>query len=137
MDHLQAARLLLLLHQLELQENIIQLLQFEVQLMELEIDLNELEQPAKRSKWVKFWVTQREHLQPHISLFRDLQVDDLSDFRSFISMNYATFQELVRRVGPRIQKKHTHYRKPISVLERLLLTGARNCQVHHTTQCPK
>ena len=48
MDQVQATQLLLLLHQLQLQEKIIQLLQLEIQLMELELELNELEQPAKR-----------------------------------------------------------------------------------------
>ena len=67
MDKFKAARLLLLLHELELQENIIQLIQLDIQMNELEIELDELEQPAKRRKWIKFWVTQRQHFYSHIS----------------------------------------------------------------------
>ena len=68
MDQFQAARLLLLLHELDLQENMIQLLQLDIQMNELEIELDELEQPAKRIKWIKFWVTQRDHFYSHISV---------------------------------------------------------------------
>ena len=88
----------------------------------MEIELVEHEKPAKRRMWMKYWVTQREHLQPHLSLFRDVQVDDISDFRSFIRMDYGAFQDVMKRVGLRIEKKYTHFREPISVLHRLLLT---------------
>ena len=122
MDQLQAAQLVLLITQLQLQRRIIQLIEMEIRVMELEMEIEELNRPAPRRFWVKRWIKERDTLEPHISLFRDLQVEDNEEFKSYIRMDMATFNELVRRVGPRIQKKHTTFREPISVVQRLLLT---------------
>ena len=123
MNPLQAAQFLLLTTQLQLQQRLIGLIELELQVLELQVEIDELERPTPRKWWVKNWIRQRHEKEPHLSLFRDLQVEeDLSDFRSYIRMDIETFRLIVRRVGPRIQKKYITFRQPISVIDRLLVT---------------
>ena len=123
MDNYLGTQIMLLLHAIHLQEEIVKLKRMELELLQLELQLQELDQPTPRRMWVKNWVAKRKRLQPLVTLFRDLQVEpDNEDLRSFIRMDYDTFQQLVRRLSPRIEKKHTHFREPISVETRLLIT---------------
>ena len=84
MDRLQAAQLILLIPQLQLQQRIIQLTKMEIQVMELQMEIEVLNRPAPRRFWVKRWIKERDTLEPHISLFRDLQVEDNEEFKNNI-----------------------------------------------------
>lgn len=124
MDPIADVRLLMLIFeaQLRIQEEDDNLLRLQLQLLQVQIELNEMNARTPRSIWVKRWVSRRKDTEPLMSLFRELTVEDPKDLRSFIRMDYDTFLQLVRRVGPRIVKQRTNWREPISVTERLLLT---------------
>ena len=102
-----------------------------LQLIHIQILRNRIERARARnprSVWVKRWVGRREQQQPLHTMFRELSVEDPDNLRSFIRVDYDTFQFLVRRVGPRIQKAWTNFRRPISPVERMLLTLRFLCE---------
>jgi hypothetical protein len=73
-----------------------------------------------RKYWVHpFW---RKNCYSHgiYSVFKEL--DDPDRFKSFYRMEKSTFEELVRLVGPDIQKKDTNFRRAVCPQERLLIT---------------
>lgn len=124
MENYVRARLLIAIIEIEvkLQEEYDFYLNILEELRELKATLDNMYVRSPRTVWVKEWVKKRKEKQPLMSLFRDLQVEAKEEFRSFIRVDYETFQELVRRVGPRIKKKDTNWREAISPTERLLLT---------------
>jgi hypothetical protein len=83
----------------------------------------------RRAFWVRPWLLRRPQFGQYERLMRELQREDVTAFRNFVRVPPALFRELLERVGPRIQKKDTHWRKAlpaalkIAVTLRYLATG--------------
>lgn len=75
----------------------------------------------KRSKWSKKWFLRRRELG-HARLLRELRDDEPEDFRNFLRMNAASYDELLDMVRPLIQKEDTIMREAIPASERLSIT---------------
>jgi len=76
------------------------------------------EEKKKRRKWAKIWLIERRKFS-HMTLLKELDGDD---FRTYLSMDYNCFDELINLVSPLIIKQNTHLREAISAEERLVAT---------------
>jgi hypothetical protein len=74
-------------------------------------DIVERQRHRRRPRrcWVRPWLSaDRRHQFGHYGrLLRELRIDDTNSFFNFLKMEPAMFNELLQRVGPRIQKKDT------------------------------
>jgi len=70
----------------------------------------------KRSVWIRPWLRADQRLQfGHFSrLMEDLRVEDVKSFKNFLRLEPQMFDELVERVGPRIWRQDTTYRKALT-----------------------
>ncbi|KAJ8041187.1 hypothetical protein HOLleu_11928 [Holothuria leucospilota] len=75
----------------------------------------------RRRKWSKKWFLRRNQLG-HARLLRELRDDEPDDYRNFLRMDAASYDELLNLVRPIIQKKDTIMREAISANERLSIT---------------
>ena len=56
----------------------------------------------------------RKRLYAHYArLMEELRVEDLQSFFNYLGMEPAMFDELVQRVGPRVEKQDTNMRKAL------------------------
>ena len=76
----------------------------------------------KRKIWVKKWLLARENKSVYNNLFQELRVDDAESYRRYLRMNTDTHQELLQSVTPKLEKRGTTMRKPLSVEEKLICT---------------
>jgi len=84
--------------------------------------VNRRRRRRRRTCWVREWIARRpEHGQYH-KLMVELQAEDVPAFRNFLRMDPAMFQELILRVGPRIEKQHTFCRRPLEPGLKLAIT---------------
>jgi hypothetical protein len=74
--------------------------------------------------WVRSWLTANRRLQfgHYDQLMRELRMEDTSSFFNYLRMEPQMFDELLHRVGHRIQKHDTNFRKALSPGLRLALT---------------
>jgi hypothetical protein len=56
-----------------------------------------------------------------VTLFNDLVQDEVK-FKTYFRMSQEKFFDLLRILRERLQRKCTHFRKPISEIERLVIT---------------
>lgn len=70
-------------------------------------------QRRRKTVWVRSWLVMRGVHGQYDSLMRELSDDDLAGFRNFTRMDPALFNELMARLGPRLTKKDTWYRKAL------------------------
>lgn len=78
--------------------------------------------PAKKRKvWSKEWYQNRAQFS-HSNLMSELRVTAPDDFKNFLRMDSKTYDELLDKVRPFIEKKDTNMRIAISVNERLSAT---------------
>jgi hypothetical protein len=77
-----------------------------------------------RRYWVRPWLSADRRLQfgQYDTLMRELRMDDTNSFFIFLRMEPAMFDELLERVGPRIQKKDTGWRKALEPGIKLAIT---------------
>ena len=63
--------------------------------------------------WVRPWLSARRRLElgHYHRLMRELNMEDTILFFNYLRMQPAMFDEILKRVGPRIQKKDTNSRK--------------------------
>ena len=68
-----------------------------------------------RSCWVRPWLSSERRLQfgRYDRLLAELRMEDQQSFFNFLRMPPEMFDELLNRVGPRIRKMDTHYRKAL------------------------
>ena len=71
-----------------------------------------------RKIWVRKWLSERREKSEYDLLLR---LEDQESFRRYLRMNTATFQELMRLVGPKITKKTTNMREPIPAEAKLAM----------------
>ena len=77
---------------------------------------------ARRRFWMKPWLLGREEYGHYDALMPEMERDDLQSYRNFLRVHPDFFQELEARIGPRIQKKTTFYRRPLSAGLKLAIT---------------
>lgn len=85
------------------------------------IMLFEEEKKKKKRVWVKEWLQRREQFT-HLRLLRCIQSCEPIDVINYLRMDYDTFQELLIRIKPLIERKNTLFREAVSAEERLLAT---------------
>ena len=76
----------------------------------------------RRRVWVRPWLLRRPVLGAYEQLMQELRLEDEAAFTNFLRMEPAMFQELVDRVGPRIRRQETWYRKPLEPGLRIAIT---------------
>ena len=77
-----------------------------------------------RSCWVRPWLSAERRLQfgHYDRLLAELRMEDQQSFFNFLRMPPEMFDELLNRVGPRIRKMDTHYRKALEPGMKLAIT---------------
>ncbi|XP_040075461.2 uncharacterized protein LOC115327576 [Ixodes scapularis] len=80
------------------------------------------ELPTKRRMWVKPYLRRHREQGCYANLMRELALEDAEAFRSWIRMDTGTFEELLRKVRPLIEKQDTSFREAIPAGERLAIT---------------
>ena len=61
-------------------------------------------QRRRRRWWVRDWILRRPLFGQYETLMRELENEHASDFKSYLRVEPALWQELLDRVGPRITK---------------------------------
>ena len=69
-----------------------------------EVEREQRRQRRPRSVWVRPWLARRPTEGAYERLMRELERESHGDFKGFLRVEPQMFHELVRRVGPRIQK---------------------------------
>jgi len=83
----------------------------------------------QRTQWVRQWLLRRPMHGQYEKLMHELTTEDQSGFKNFLRMDPDIFIELLHRVGPRIEKQDTFFRKALppglklAVILRYLATG--------------
>ena len=72
--------------------------------------------------WVRPWLLRRPQMGQYERLMNELLIEDGTHYKNFVRMQPAMFQELLAKVGPRITKQDTFWRKAF---------GARTQDCHH------
>lgn len=71
--------------------------------------------------WAKEWFKKRP-VYTHERLLNDLTLTQENDFKNYMRMDVAKFEELLQKVKPLIEKKNTVMREAISPYQRLSIT---------------
>ena len=77
---------------------------------------------SNRSIWVRKWIEKRQQNGVYHQLLKELCEEDHRSYRNFLRMDRESFEQLVVRIRPFIERKLTNFRAPISVEERLAIT---------------
>jgi len=72
--------------------------------------------------WVREWLLRREEFGVYHQLMKELELEDVAAFKNFLRMEPTMFQELLKRVSPRIEKQNTFWRKALEPGLRLAIT---------------
>ena len=75
-----------------------------------------------RQFWVRPWLLILSLYGQFEQLMPELEGEDPASFRNFVRMEPAMFRELINRLGPRISKQDTWYRKALHPGLRLAIT---------------
>lgn len=78
----------------------------------------------RRSIWVRPWLSheRRLHFGDWDQLMNELRIEDEHSFFNYVRMEPAMFDELLQRVGPRIRRMDTHYRRALEPGLKLAIT---------------
>ena len=96
--------------------------QNQIVIAQILVDRQRRHRPRPRRYWVKPWLSRRLDYGCYDCLMRKLEAEDVGSFRNFVRMDPAMFREVLQRVGPRIEKYDTWYRKSINPGCRLVIT---------------
>lgn len=61
--------------------------------------------PRRKRWWVRDWILRRCLFEQYITLLRELEADNSTDFKFFLRMEPEMFHEPLARVGPRIANR--------------------------------
>lgn len=75
-----------------------------------------------RRIWCRSWLQRRRTRSCYNTLVQELEVEDTNEYKNFMRMTKQTFDTLLEKVRPYIEKQDTHMRKSISAEERLAVT---------------
>lgn len=76
----------------------------------------------RRRWWVRPWILERPLVGQYERLMRELTMEDRASFRNFVRVDPEMFQELLQRIGPRIERRDTNYRKALQPGLKLAIT---------------
>ena len=76
----------------------------------------------RRRHWVRPWIGRRQQFGLYDQLMVELRNEDQAAFTNFLRMPPDMYDELLTRIGPRITKLHTWFRKPLEPGLKLALT---------------
>jgi hypothetical protein len=76
----------------------------------------------RRRVWVRPWISRRLDFGLYDQLLVELRNEDQGAFKNFMRMPPDMYDELLRRVGPRITKQNTKYRLPLDPGLKLAVT---------------
>lgn len=89
----------------------------------------QLEEEASRSRrkrkkrlWARSWLLRRPLYGQYEKLMHELTSEDVSGYKNFLRMDPEMFQELLVRVGPKIEKKDSFCRKALEPGLKLAIT---------------
>lgn len=74
-----------------------------------------------QSCWTKEWLLQKE-TRSHMPLLMEIRENNLLDYRNFMLLDEATFQELLTLVSPYLQRKDTSIQRAIPAEDKLVVT---------------
>ena len=77
---------------------------------------------TERTLWTRNWLLRREDLGAYHTLLQELKQEDRNSFLNFLRMSPGIFASLLTKVSPKIKRKITSFRKPISPGMRLAIT---------------
>ena len=63
--------------------------------------------------WVRPWILRRDELGEYARLLRELERDDRESFKAYMRMTPEEFMAICDRVGPRLKKQDTNWRKAL------------------------
>jgi hypothetical protein len=87
----------------------------------LAVCLKKKKKKKKKRRWMKEWLKQRNKYT-HENLLRDLRVSEPSDYQNFLRLDATLFDELLKIITPRIEKRNTATRDAIPPSQRLSIT---------------
>jgi len=67
----------------------------------------------QRTQWVRQWLLRRPMYGQYEKLMHELTTEDQTSFKNFLSVNPDIFMELLHRVGPRIEKHDSLFRRAL------------------------
>ena len=76
----------------------------------------------RRSEWVRLWLLRRPLYGQYEKLMAELVGEDVNSFKNFMRMDPDTFHEILSRVGPRIEKQDTFWRRALEPGLKLAIT---------------
>ena len=81
----------------------------------LQLQIMKKKKPAKKKKsiWMKNWLQRRVFYGQYEMLVTELRGEDTKGFRNYMRITPDLFQELVERVGPRLQKNGYFHEKSL------------------------
>ena len=72
----------------------------------------------KKRRWLKEWLKKRnEYTRENLS--KDLRLSKPSDFQNFLRLDAASFDDLLKMITPRIEKRNTTMRDAVPPSQRL------------------
>jgi len=83
----------------------------------------------QRTQWVRQWLLRRPMYGQYEKLMHELTTEDQTSFNNFLRVDADIFMTLLHRVGPRIERQDTFFRKALppglnlAVTLRYLATG--------------
>ena len=76
----------------------------------------------ERSIWMKKWLAARERQSVYFNILQELRLQDADNYRKYLRMNENTFTYLLEKIRPKITRKRTNMRSPISAEEQLAIS---------------
>uniref|UniRef100_UPI00358FCE16 CUB and sushi domain-containing protein 3-like n=1 Tax=Myxine glutinosa TaxID=7769 RepID=UPI00358FCE16 len=108
-----------------------------------EMQAREIQRKAKKKRlWVRRWISKRQEMGVYDTLMKELEDESAKECQSFARVSPDLYHEIVRRVGPRMQKQDTFFRKALSsglkvaITMRFLGTGISYHSLVHEFRCP-
>jgi len=80
------------------------------------------ERAQKRKIWQRDWIAKRTQHGAYHGLVQEIRATDPSAYRNFVRMDEESFETLLQRLTPSIQRQDTILREAIPPEERLCLT---------------
>ena len=80
-----------------------------------------LKKEKRKCRWMREWLKKiNEYI--HENLLKDLRLSEPSDFQNFLRLDATSFDELLKMITPRIEKRNNTMRDAIPPSQRLSIT---------------
>jgi hypothetical protein len=84
--------------------------------------MNKTKKKKTRRVWVKPWLLRKPLYGHYENLMPDLILEDVSGYRNFMRLDPDTFQEILAKMGPKIQNENTFWRRAMEPGIKLAIT---------------